>query len=124
MHDKRSTLAALWFFIGLIVAAFVAMLVLLITCLLFSSEIARDSISSYQRGIRACSFGIKSSCTRCDELLNRCPEWTEDDLDTVVRGQAFYISTLTVIFMVYAARAVRYGMVNRQYYDKYQIAYV
>lgn len=119
-----------------VVITFIATLVLtlfslgtvFITSLIYSVAIFDLPFGSYQK--IACIIDFSGSCTGCldnptqEESILMCPEWTEDQVQGVLRTIMKQSATLAAIFLVYALIALRYGFLLLQYVSRYQIEYV
>jgi hypothetical protein len=81
-------------------------------------------ISESQRGNIACFLEGTRSCTRCDEEIDRCPEWSKEDVTTVIRTQAKASASLAAMLMLYAFSALRFGIGLRTHIRMYQIEYM
>lgn len=114
---------------GLIVISF-ALLIILTT--LFSASIAFSlslndiPISDEARGDIACFLDQSGSCTGCNNIpqTNVCPEWSTEDVTTILQTQTKAGATLAAIFLVYAASNLRHAFNLRSRIVNYQIAYV
>ena len=76
------------------------------------------------RGEFACHANYIGECTRCDDLSNRCPEWTVDEVTSILQTQAKSSATVASIFVCYCFTTIRFGFVMMQRISSYQIAYV
>lgn len=122
--DKKSKLVAIYVTIGMMVAAFITLLFIFGTSISYSVFLIQGNLSDATRGEVACFVDKSTACTNCNATENRCPEWTEAQVDSVVHTQIKFSATLSAIFLVYAVRIVRLGITTRTYYEAYQIAYV
>lgn len=111
-------------FIFTIVVAVIAVLTIFTTSLIYSLNILDPSIFSH--GTIACYLDTGKACSRCDSEnpIQRCPEWSKDDvksiLDTILKQSASFAA----ICFVYAIIALRYGFQLFGYVSRYQIEYV
>jgi len=108
-------------------AANVVMLAtIFVTSILFSANLINVPIDESQRGIVACNVDRGETCTRCDDLIPslRCPEWTLQEVTTILQTQLKQSATLASIFILYAVSVLRFGVTLRKHLSLYQIDYV
>ena len=123
-RDKRTKSIAILTFISLMGTLLMMMTLIFVTSIVYAISLGRTPISNERRGNIACYFDLDLTCTRCEELYNRCPEWDEDDVTKVLQTQAKSSATLAIICVVYAIIALRYGFNARKNLSMYQIEYV
>ncbi len=122
--DKRKKLLAIWIFIVTTTLALILLAILFGVSLSFSSSTLSAPVTNETRGDMACRLDFGGGCSRCDQPINRCPEWSVEDVTTVVKVQAKASATLAAIYIVYAVGAVRVGLKLRKHIAMYQIEYV
>lgn len=126
VRDKRGKTIIIT---GLVAVSFV---LLLLMATIFSSGIAfsvsldKFPISDAQRGSLACFIDQSgSSCTNCMESTGRkCPEWTTDDVTSILQNQGKASATLAAIFFLYAYTNMQHSFNLRSRIMDYQIDYV
>ena len=107
--------------IGLVLIALFA------ASLIFSSSVVDFPLTGSQRGDLACTIDRSGSCTNCDaeeENVERCPEWSVDDVIKVIQTQAKSSAALAAILMLYSFGALRFGWGMRKHIRMYQIEYI
>lgn len=107
-----------------LVCAFLGLLTVFIATLSYSASLVEVEMPDYVRGELACSLDSGAGCSRCDQEHLRCPQWSTDDVLSVVRTQAKAVAALSAIFSLYAFSAARVGVRMRQHLALYQIEYV
>jgi hypothetical protein len=122
-RDKRWKSVAILAFIFLMVSLLVMLITIFTASILFSVDIA-DVFLGPNRGDFACFLDRSGSCSRCDELVGRCPEWSTEDVKKVLQSQAKSSATLAAMFLIYAGSAIRFGFNLRRHNSMYQIDYV
>ena len=92
--------------------------------IVFSINLVDVPISNEARGTIACFIDDDLTCTNCDRRINKCPEWTNEDVTKVLQTTAKGSATLSAIFILYASSALRFGFSMRKNILLYQIDYV
>jgi ABC-type lipoprotein release transport system permease subunit len=123
-RDKHTKSVAILTFISMMGTLLAMMTVLLVTSVLYSVSIGQNTLTNERRGEIACYVDQGLTCTRCNDLINRCPEWTSTDVKKVLQSQAKSSATLAIICVVYAIIALRYGFNARKHLSMYEIEYV
>lgn len=123
-RHKRRKVVAIYCFIGCLLLAVGTLVAVLCVSVAFSSSVSLKTLSDSTRGDVACFFNTGKSCTRCDEDVRRCPEWTEQDAASVLETQGKSSATLAAIFTVYALGSIQFGFNIRKHISTYQIEYV
>jgi len=84
-------------------------------------------MSESVRGNVACFFDA-GTCTGCHDPqlppTDICPQWSEYDVDSIVRSHCKTVATVSAIFMVYCYSLIRFGFNMRRHLATYQIEYV
>jgi hypothetical protein len=100
-NDKRKSLCAVVVFITTMILAVISLSVLFAICMVFAAQSSQAiTLTNRARGLIACSID-QGGCTRCDQLIDKCPEWTTQEVKVVVLTQAKGGAALAAIFMVY-----------------------
>lgn len=96
---------------SLIVSAFcvIVLLTVIFGIIAFASSLINTPISEQNCGSFACAVE-SDSCTRCDEISNRYPEWTDEDVELVLRSQAKASSYMAGIFPLYTSGLFKLGV--------------
>lgn len=83
-------------------------------------------ITDEERGAVACSFDTAQTCSYCGNRIGEreCPEWTTDDVTSLLQAEYKMTTLLAVIFITYAISATRYGILAKKHISSYQIDYV
>jgi hypothetical protein len=120
--DKRNKSTAIIIFILVLGTNVLVLATLFVTSIVWSTRV---DLNEVQRGDIACLVD-DSDCTNCDSLVsrNKCPEWSMEDVTSVVRTQLKQSATLAAIFILYAANVMNYGITLRKHLNLYQIDYV
>lgn len=122
--DKRRKLFALTVFVVLMLSSIVMLAVLFGFSVAISLALKQYPISDEIRGRYACFLDQTQGCTRCDEPYGRCPEWSKNDVISVLQSQAKTAATLAAIFILYSFGSVKHGFTMRKHISMYQIDYV
>ena len=95
------------------------------TSVFHSVTIVDVPLDDNQRGKAACNISAPT-CSYCGNTVGEreCPEWTHDDVLSVIRTQLKQSATLAAIFLIYSMGALRFGFVLRKHIRMYQIDYV
>jgi hypothetical protein len=123
-RDKRRKTVTI---MGLVVVSFVLlalMTAIFSTSIAFSISLKQIKISDEQRGNIACFIDQSGSCTRCEEEVDRCPEWTAKDVTQILQNQTKASASLAAIFLVYAGSNLRHAFNLRSHIMNYEIDYV
>jgi len=123
-RDKRRKMIAIYFFIVTMIVILVVLAIIFSTSIAYSVKLEADGVEPEVRGSVACFIDNAGGCTRCEEVDFRCPEWTNDDVITVLQSQAKNSATLAAIFLIYVVAALRFGIATRKHVTMYQIDYV
>jgi uncharacterized membrane protein YidH (DUF202 family) len=123
-RHKRNKLISIWAFVVLMLCIIVLLATIFATCIGFSVSFVDVPISESERGDIACFLENSRSCTRCEEEVNRCPEWSKEDVTKVIQTQAKASASLAAMLMLYAFSALRFGIGLRTATRLYQIEYV
>jgi uncharacterized BrkB/YihY/UPF0761 family membrane protein len=123
---KRKQLAAVWLFIGCLIAATFLLVVSFVATLTFSIYLGHTSVDENTRASAACFFD--GDCYGCQDpqlpLEDVCTSFSEDNIDKIIRTECKSVVTLSVIFMVYCWTLIRFGFTIRKHLATYQIEYV
>eukprot|EP00934_Nitzschia_sp_Nitz4_P002020 Nitzschia sp. Nitz4//scaffold35_size145790//96905//99466//NITZ4_003040-RA/size145790-augustus-gene-0.136-mRNA-1//-1//CDS//3329549154//2020//frame0 len=124
--DKKTKNLAVIILITVMVCAVLLLTAIVVASLLFSANLLETPVREGERGEVACVVDHGASCTNCDAEIpsNRCPEWTLDDVTTILRAQLKQSATLASIFILYAISVLRFGITLRKHLSMYQIDYV
>lgn len=124
--DKQTKNAAVILMVIMMAANVVMLGTIFVASILFSANLLVAPIDESQRGEVACTVDRNQTCTQCDALLesNRCPEWTVEEVTTILQGQLKQSATLAAIFIIYAVSVLRFGVTLRKHLSLYQIDYV
>jgi hypothetical protein len=92
---------------------------------LISIDAVDQDIDDKSRGQIACSISA-ATCSFCDNDKGKpeCPEWSEQDVSSVLKTTLKQLATLSAIFLLYSIGALRFGFVLRKHLSLYQIDYV
>jgi hypothetical protein len=123
-RDKRTKSVAILTFISMMGTLFAMMTILFVTSVMYATNLAKTPIPNDRRGDIACYIDQGLTCTNCNELINRCPEWESHDVKKVLQTQAKSSATLAIICVIYTIIALRYGFNARKNLSMYQIEYV
>lgn len=112
-------------FLGTIMLTIFGVATIFVASLIYSLQIV-DFSSDENLRLSACSLDLHGSCTGCDAKnpLFICPEWTDQDVQSVLETIMKQVATIAAIFIVYAMMTLRYGFVFLQHVSRYQIEYV
>jgi lysylphosphatidylglycerol synthetase-like protein (DUF2156 family) len=124
VQHKRQKLAAILIFIIAMGATLVALASIFAASIAFSVNLVNVPIDDETRGDIACFLDQAHGCTRCEEEVERCPEWSQADVTGVLQTQAKSSAALAAIFLVHASAALRFGFGLRKHIIMYQIDYV
>jgi hypothetical protein len=102
----------------------VAVATIFTTSLIYSLNIVHLDLENYST--IACYLDTGDSCTSCISVdpLQRCPEWSKDDVKSVLQSTLKQSASFAAIFLVYALITLRYGFLLFRYVSRYQIEYV
>lgn len=121
--DKRNKSRALILFIAVQAINALTLGTIFVSSLIWSTNL---NLTDGERGDVACVIN-DSDCTQCDEAQSsedKCPEWTDDEVTSILRTQLKQSATLAAIFILYALNVLNYGIVLRRHLSMYQIDYV
>mmetsp|Transcript_2879 Transcript_2879/g.5258 ORF Transcript_2879/g.5258 Transcript_2879/m.5258 type:complete len:751 (-) Transcript_2879:1131-3383(-) len=123
-RQRRMKQGVVIVFICTIVLTIFTVTTIFVTSLIYSLSIVDLPEDDFRQ--IACVLDMSGSCTGCEEtdLLLMCPEWTDDDVQSVLETIMKQSATLAAIFLVYSMITLRYGFVLFQYVSRYQIEYV
>ena len=125
-RQRRIKQGVVVLFIGTIFVTVFAVATIFTTSLIYSLNIVDFQLQSWRQ--IACFLDSGGSCTGCNdptvEEENICPEWTEEDVTSVLQTILKQSATLAAIFLVYALVTLRYGFVLFRHVSRYQIEYV
>jgi hypothetical protein len=124
--DKQTKNIAVVLLIIMMAANVVMLATIFVASILFSASLINSPIDENQRGEVACSVDRNATCTLCDALIlsNRCPEWSLEEVTTILQTQLKQSATLASIFILYAVSVFRFGVTLRRHLSLYQIDYV
>jgi len=122
--SKRRKHIALLCFINVLVLTLLTVVAIFAASVIYLSSIVDIEMDDNMRGNIACDLATASSCTGCDESEQRCPEWTAEDLQTMLQSQVKQSAILSAILAIYAVTAIRFGFDLRKHLSRYQIEYV
>ena len=127
-RDKRQKFVAITTFLFIMTSLLIMLSIIFSTSITFSLSFVENGISYERRGDVACLVDATYSCSNCDNTndngRDRCPEWSSDDVEKVLQGQAKACATLAGICIVYTILALRFGINLLKYLSNYQIEYV
>mmetsp|Transcript_21624 Transcript_21624/g.32836 ORF Transcript_21624/g.32836 Transcript_21624/m.32836 type:complete len:138 (+) Transcript_21624:1449-1862(+) len=126
-NDKRNqNIAAICFIVSNILnLGFIAVIIFYSTLTGVAIIQTNTNIDSDTRGNLACLYDGANSCTCCEcSGHKKCPEWTSDDVENVLRTQTKASIVLASILLVYAISTLRYGFQLKRQISMYQIDYV
>lgn len=123
-NDKRRKVVAVTCFTGCMAAALLMLIALCVSCIYFSIAVADVPLSSRQRGGLACIYDQFDSCTNCDARFDRCPEWSVQDVRSVLQTQIKASATVAGVFILHSFSVLKYAISLRQRTTSYQIGYV
>lgn len=125
-NDKRRKTVAISAFIVTVAICLILLVIIFGASIAFSSALGNGelTISDDLRGTIACFIDQVGSCTRCEEESNRCPEWTKDEVESILKTQAKGSAAMSAIFFVFALSALRFGIGLRRHLALYQIDYI
>jgi hypothetical protein len=120
--DKQNkSNAALILVVVLFINAFV-----LFTILIVSYIWSRNlELTDGERGGIVCTMS-NSQCSNCEAGIEalRCPEWTFEEVTSLVRRQLTQSAIMAAIFMLYDLNVMIHGFTLRKHLSMYQIDYV
>jgi hypothetical protein len=120
--DKQNkSNAALMLVIVLFINAFV-LLTILVVSYIWSHNL---DLTDGERGGIACTMS-NSQCSNCKSDLEslRCPEWTYEEVTSLIRRQLTQSAIMAAIFMWYDLNVMIHGFNLRKHLSMYQIDYV
>jgi len=103
---------------------FAVLIVIFGSSVAFSVVLPSVAVDDETRGDIACFHAGNIGCSNCDDVSNRCPEWTVSDVMKVLQNEAMSSATLAAIVSLYAFGAFRFGFVMRKHIATYRIEYV
>jgi len=123
-REKKFKQGIVVFFNATIILTIFAVATIFTTSLIYALNIVDISLDSYQS--IACMLDFGGSCTGCDsdKVHKMCPEWSEDDVKTVLKTIMKQSATVAAIFLVYAFITLRYGFLLFRHVSNYHIEYV
>jgi hypothetical protein len=126
-RDKRYKHVSVMVFIFLMGITSFILTVIFVASISYSVALVDIPISPSQKQDIACGVDTADSCSNCDgEYPDRpkCPEWSLEDVTSVLQTQTKGSATLAFIFFIYSFSALRFGFVLRKHVIMYQIDYV
>jgi hypothetical protein len=113
--------AALLLVVVLFVNAFV-LLTILVASFIWSQNL---SLTEGDRGDIACTMK-SSQCSYCDAVFEefRCPEWSFEEVTSIVRRQLKQSAVMAAIFILYDVNVMVHAFNLRKHLSMYQIDYV
>ena len=123
-RQRRFKQGVVVIFIFTLLLTIVAVATIFTTSLIYSLNIVDLDLENYST--IACYLDTGESCTNCSSVvpLDRCPEWTKDDVKSVLQSTLKQSASFAAICFVYAIIALRYGFQLFGYVSRYQIEYV
>ncbi|KAG7363351.1 hypothetical protein IV203_026711 [Nitzschia inconspicua] len=120
--DKRRKGSGVIIFIGVLAVNASLLATLFVTSIVWSSKV---QLNNSQRGDIACLID-DNDCTNCDAALSadKCPEWSVEDVTSILQTQLKQSASLAAIFILYAVNVMSYGVNLRKHLSQYQIDYV
>jgi hypothetical protein len=120
--DKRRKGTAVIIFILVLAVNASLLATLFVTSIVWSTQV---ELNDAQRGDIACLIN-NNDCTNCDASLSeeRCPEWSVEDVTSILQTQLKQSASLAAIFILYAVNVMSYGINLRKHLSQYQIDYV
>jgi len=122
--QKRQKLVTASMFIGSMALAFLLLFALLVACILLSLALDHLALTPRQRGSVACFLDPFDDCTNCDGTVDRCPEWSVEDVRSVLQTQIKASATVAAIFILHSFSVFRFGLTLRRHIATYQIGFV
>jgi hypothetical protein len=121
--DKRNKGTAVVVFISVLAINTIVLAALFVSSIVWSTKV---NLNQGQRGDIACMVDENIDCTNCDAVFskNKCPEWSLEDVESIMRTQLKQSATLAAIFILYAVNVMSYGINLRKHLSMYQIDYV
>ena len=100
------------------------LIALFISCIYFSVAVGNLHLGPGQRGNLACIYDQFDSCTNCDAKFDRCPQWTVDDVRSVLQTQIKGSAAVAAVFILHSFSVLQYAVTLRKHIATYQIAFV
>jgi hypothetical protein len=133
-RDKTRKLGAICIFIAMMCLTIMSIASILSASIIFSIRIV-TLISEKERGELACFIDSACSCSNCNVtycdtngIYNSsntvCPEWSTEDVLSVMRTQLKQSASVACIFLIYALGALRFGFNLFNHVKRYEIDYV
>jgi hypothetical protein len=124
--DKQTKNVAVILMVIMMAANVVMLGTIFVASILFSANLLVAPIDESQRGEVACTVDRNQTCTQCDALSasDQCPEWSLEEVTTILQAQLKQSATLAAIFILYAVSVLRFGVTLRKHLSLYQIDYV
>jgi hypothetical protein len=98
--DKRRKSVAIMIFILIAISLLVMIATIFSASIVFSLSLQEIQISDALRGEIACFIDQSGSCTRCDNRVERCPEWGKEDITKILQTQAKTGAAFAAVFVV------------------------
>jgi hypothetical protein len=98
--DKRRKSVAIMIFILIAISLLVMIATIFSASIVFSLSLQEIQISDALRGEIACFIDQSGSCTRCDNQVERCPEWGKEDITKILQTQAKTGAAFAAVFVV------------------------
>jgi hypothetical protein len=126
--DKKNKNVAVIIVIGVMAANTVMLATIFVASIMFSGALLVTPLGEEGRGAVACIVDRGVTCTNCDDdaipSSTVCPEWTLEEVTTILQTQLKQSATLAAIFILYSISVLRFGFVLRKHLAMYQIDYV
>ena len=133
-RDKTRKLISICIFIAMMCLTILAIASILSASIIFSVKIVK-LITNKERGALACFIDSACSCSNCNvsycdskDIFNPdlplCPEWSADNVLSVMRTQLKQSASIACIFLIYALGALRFGFNLFNHVKRYEIEYV
>jgi len=95
---------------------------------MYSSHVFNIGLDDSMKDDIACHLD-SDTCSFCGnstsgEVKENCPQWSTEDVRTILLTQLKQSASLAAIFFLYAFSALRFGFVLLQHISRYQIDYV
>lgn len=121
LDKQNKSNAALILVVVLFINAF-ALLTILMVSFMWSNEL---NLTDGERGDIACTLndGQCSNCNSGVEAL-RCPEWSFEEITSIVRRELMQSAVMAAIFILYDLNVMIHGFNLRKHLSMYQIDYV
>lgn len=122
--EKRRKLVAVYLFTADMVLLVVLLLGICGLCITDIVRLRQSPVGDEVRGEYACRADYLGGCTGCDDTVDRCPEWSAEDVTAILLSQARSSATVAAVFVCFCFSSIRFGFVMMKRISMYQIAYV